>query len=98
LKQKNGIVIIYREFPFKLSGNIERRKDMSDNLIITIGRECGAGGRSVAAVLSEKYGIKVYDEELLDLAVKESGLARELFEMHDERPNRSFLYNLVMDT
>jgi cytidylate kinase len=71
---------------------------MSDNLIITIGRECGAGGRSVAAVLGEKYGIKVYDEELLDLAVKESGLARELFEMHDERPNRSFLYNLVMDT
>jgi cytidylate kinase len=71
---------------------------MSNNLVITIGRECGAGGRSVAAVLAEHLGIKVYDKELLDLAVKESGLARELFEMHDERPNRSFLYNLVMDT
>jgi cytidylate kinase len=71
---------------------------MSDNLIITIGRECGAGGRSVAAYLAEHLGIKVYDKELLDLAVKESGLARELFEMHDERPTRSFLYNLVMDT
>ena len=46
---------------------------MSDNLIITIGRECGSGGRHIGQALAEKLGIKCYDKELLNLAAKESG-------------------------
>ena len=52
---------------------------MSDNLIITIGRECGSGGRHIGQALAEKLGIKCYDKELLNLAAKESGLCKELF-------------------
>ena len=43
-------------------------------------------------------GVKCYDKELLTLAAKKSGLCRELFETHDEKPTSSFLYSLVMDT
>ena len=71
---------------------------MSDNLIITIGRECGRGGRHIGQALAEKLGVKCYDKELLNLAAKESGLCKELFETHDEKPTSSFLYSLVMDT
>ena len=71
---------------------------MSDNLIITIGRECGSGGRHIGQKLAEELGIKCYDKELLNLAAKKSGLCRELFETHDEKPTSSFLYSLVMDT
>ena len=71
---------------------------MSDNLIITIGRECGSGGRHIGQKLAEELGIKCYDKELLNLAAKNSGLCRELFETHDEKPTSSFLYSLVMDT
>ena len=71
---------------------------MSDNLIITIGRECGSGGRHIGQALAEKLGVKCYDKELLNLAAKESGLCKELFETHDEKPTSSFLYSLVMDT
>ena len=71
---------------------------MSDNLIITIGRECGSGGRHIGQKLAEGLGIKCYDKELLNLAAKKSGLCRELFETHDEKPTSSFLYSLVMDT
>ena len=70
---------------------------MSNNLIITIGRECGSGGRHIGKKLAEELGIKCYDKELLDQAAKKSGLCRELFETHDEKPTSSFLYSLVMD-
>jgi len=49
---------------------------MSDNLIITIGRECGSGGRHIGQALAEKLGVKCYDKELLNLAAKESGLCK----------------------
>ncbi len=71
---------------------------MSNHLIITIGRECGSGGRQIGKKLAEELGIKCYDKELLDQAAKQSGLCRELFETHDEKPTSSFLYSLVMDT
>ena len=43
---------------------------MSNNLIITIGRECGSGGRHIGKKLAEELGIKCYDKELIDVAVK----------------------------
>ena len=71
---------------------------MSGNLIITIGRQSGSGGKKIGEMLAEKLGVKCYDKELLNLAAKESGLCKELFETHDEKPTSSFLYSLVMDT
>ncbi|MFQ7157452.1 MAG: AAA family ATPase [Merdimonas faecis] len=45
--------------------------------IITIGREFGSGGRTIAKMTGEKLGIPVYDNELLTEIAKESGLAKE---------------------
>ena len=71
---------------------------MKNNLVITIGRECGSAGRLIGQKLAERLGVKCYDKELLTLAAKESGLCEELFHNHDEKPTNSFLYSLVMDT
>ncbi len=71
---------------------------MKGNLVITIGRQCGSGGRVIGKKLAERMGVKCYDKELLTLAAKNSGLCEELFETHDEKPTSSFLYSLVMDT
>lgn len=68
------------------------------NKIYTIGREFGSGGREVGEKLAAKLGIKLYDKELLQQAVKDSGFCEEIFENHDEKPTNSFLYSLVMDT
>lgn len=67
------------------------------NLVVTIGRQYGSGGREIGFKLAEKLGIKCYDKEILAVAAKESGLCEEILEMHDEKPTNSFLYNLVMD-
>lgn len=81
-----------------ISVRIERGMHMTDNLVITIGRQCGSGGKKIGEMLAEKMGVKCYDKELLSLAAKHSGLCQELFEKHDERPTNSFLYSLVMDS
>ena len=64
------------------------------NYIYTIGRELGSGGYTVAKLLAERLGIKLYDKELLAQAAKDSGFCEEIFENHDERPTNSFLYSL----
>ena len=53
---------------------------MSGNLIITIGRQSGSGGKKIGEMLAEKLGVKCYDKELLAQAAKHSGLCEELFE------------------
>ncbi|MBQ7070603.1 MAG: cytidylate kinase-like family protein [Ruminococcus sp.] len=64
--------------------------------IITISREFGSGGREIGKKLSEKLDVPFYDKELLEMASKESGIARELFVKNDESYTNSFLYSLVM--
>lgn len=71
---------------------------MKGNLVITIGRQAGSGGKKIGELLAKELGIKFYDKELLAAAAKNSGICQELFESHDERPTNSFLYSLVMDT
>mgnify|MGYP000901683854 CR=1 FL=1 len=70
----------------------------STSSIITIGREYGSGGRQIGQEIAKYFGIKCYDKELLEHAANDSGICKELFENHDEKPTNSFLYSLVMDT
>ncbi len=66
--------------------------------IITIGRSYGSAGRQIGQEVAKYFGIKCYDKELLEHAANQSGICKELFENHDEKPTNSFLYSLVMDT
>ena len=70
----------------------------STKTVITIGRQYGSGGRVIGQRLAAELGIKCYDKELLEHAANDSGICKELFENHDEKPTNSFLYSLVMDT
>lgn len=60
--------------------------------VFTIGRQYGSGGRQIGKKLAEMLDIPFLDKELLELAAKESGLKKEVFENIDEQP-RNFLSN-----
>ncbi len=64
---------------------------MNDNLIITIGRQFGSGGREIGRYLADLLGIAYYDKELINEASKSSGLSTEYFEKADERAPSSLL-------
>ena len=68
------------------------------NTILTIGRQYGSAGHEIGQRLARELNVPYYDKELLERAAKESGLCKEIFENHDEKPTNSFLYSLVMDT
>lgn len=58
---------------------------MKKDIIITIGRQFGSGGKCVAEVLGRKLGIPVYDQELIMKAAQESGFSAAFFEQSDEK-------------
>ena len=45
-----------------------------NNLIITIGRQYGSGGRIVGKALAEELGIHFYDEEILTITSEQSAV------------------------
>ena len=69
--------------------------NQTQSLIITIGRQFGSGGRGVAKILSQAYGIPLYDKELINRVSRETGICGEVFATCDEctnnYPNSSLL-------
>ncbi len=57
----------------------------NDNIVITIGRQFGSGGRELGRLLAERLGYDFYDKELLLEAAKKNGLSPEFFKNSDER-------------
>ena len=53
---------------------------MSDHLIIALNREYGSGGKEIAEKLGKRLGLKVYDEDIADLAARRSGIRKDYFE------------------
>ena len=49
------------------------------NLIITIEREYGSGGRIVGKKLAEELGIHFYDDDILKLASEKSAVGGTVF-------------------
>lgn len=70
---------------------------MGKDVIVTIGRQCGSGGREIGIALAKELNVPYYDKELLKRAAKESGLCEEVLEKFDEKPTSSLLYSIVMD-
>ena len=58
---------------------------MEKNIIITIGRQFGCGGKNIAEVLGQKLGIPVFDNEHIIKAAQERGFSAEFFERSDEK-------------
>lgn len=68
---------------------------MKENLIITISRQYGSGGREIGRRLAERLGIPYYDKELIILAAERSGYARSLFEEADQKASNSMIFSLM---
>ena len=68
--------------------------------IITISRQFGSGGHSIAKAAAERMGIAFYDNQLITEVAKQSGLSEEFIRENEEYASHSssFLYQLAMST
>ena len=57
--------------------------------IITISREYGAGGHSIASRVARELGIEVYDKDIIRNTVKDSGLDQGIVEREEEEISRA---------
>ncbi len=68
---------------------------MKENLIVTISRQYGSGGREIGQKLAARLGIPYYDKELIILAAEKSDYARSLFEEADQKASNSMIFSLM---
>lgn len=64
-------------------------------LVITIGRQYGAGGREIGKRLSRDLGISFYDKQILRMVSDESGIGESYFHLADEKAGGHLLYKIV---
>lgn len=64
--------------------------------IITISRQLGSKGWEIGHTLARELGISFYNEELIELSAKKSGMSPEVFAKYDERSASSLLYSLSL--
>lgn len=64
-----------------------------ENVVITIARQYGSGGKTVGKMLADDLGISFYSREILRLASDDSGIREELFNKADERLRNNPLFS-----
>ncbi|MDD6564417.1 MAG: cytidylate kinase-like family protein [Clostridiales bacterium] len=68
---------------------------MDKQLIISVGREFGSGGHAIAEELSKRFGIKLYDNNLLLEIAEKNGSDAEIIQKFDEAPKLRILSRTV---
>ena len=64
---------------------IKETSNLENQVIITLSREYGSGGRYIGKLVAEKLGIKLYDKEFVAKLAEETGLSSEYIENNEQK-------------
>lgn len=62
---------------------------MGNNVIVTIARHFGSGGKTIGQMLARETGVPCYGREIIRMASEESGISEALFNQADEKLKRT---------
>ncbi|BFK19417.1 cytidylate kinase-like family protein [Mediterraneibacter glycyrrhizinilyticus] len=68
-----------------------------DNIVVTIARQYGSGGKTIGEMYAKEMGIPCYGRNLLQMAADESGISEQLFMQLDEKLRNSPLLRMTTD-
>lgn len=64
-------------------------------IIISVGREFGSGGRVIAEALARRFNIPIYDRHLITEIADRTGLTPEEIEKYNENPKKKIISRRV---
>ncbi|MCI7180247.1 MAG: cytidylate kinase-like family protein [Schaedlerella sp.] len=68
-----------------------------ENIVVTIARQYGSGGKTIGEMLAKDLGIPCYNVNLLKMASEESGINEQLFMQMDEKLRNSPILRMTTD-
>ena len=84
IKEVKGLKITDKENEIANEETIT--KVVSDKqIVITISREYGSGGRYIGRLIADKLGIKLYDKEFVKKVAEETGLSEEFIKNNEQK-------------
>jgi len=66
-----------------------------DNIVITIARLYGSGGKTIGEMLAEDMGISCYNREIIKMASEDSGISEQLFAQYAEKLDMGIMKKLL---
>lgn len=64
-------------------------------IIISVGREFGSGGRVIAEALAKRLNLPIYDRHLITEVAEKTGLTPEQIEKYNENPKKKIISRRV---
>ncbi len=58
---------------------------LNKQIVITLSREYGSGGRYIGRLIADKLGIKLYDKDFVIKVAEETGLSQEYIEQNEQK-------------
>ena len=77
--KSNGVETGAEKEEIKVAANLQNQ------VIITLSREYGSGGRYIGKLVAKKLGVKLYDKEFIAKLAKETGLSTEYIESNEQK-------------
>lgn len=69
---------------------------MSKNIVITISREFGSGGRYIGEMTAKKLDIPFYDKAIIEMASDNTGFSSEYIKENEQKLTGSSLFNFAI--
>ena len=90
-----AVIFLIREYKFLKNNNIaderiatekvSENKINDKNIIITIAREYGSGGRYIGKLVAQKLGIKLYDKNFIEEMAETTGFSTEYIKENEQK-------------
>lgn len=95
LKRKAGSFVERFWQKEKTKAPVEQDMLPDSNLVITVSRQFGSGGRQIAKAIAEQLHMKFYDYEIIRMTAGEMHIDEAKIEQKEQKLTNSFLYDLV---
>ena len=91
-----GILLILQVRKFKkveastkplITNPLEITEPSASNVVITLSREYGSGGRYIGKLIAQKLVIKLYDKEFIIKVAEETGLSEQYIKENEQKRN-----------